>query len=155
MSDGDVYRACAAIVVLRPAGNSFEVLLLHKPRKRDAWQLPQGGIEKGESVEEAAARELKEEAGIDVRVRGKSTQVYQYDFPPSYRRFRPDNVCGQRIEFVFALSEPDLEVVVDQSEIDAFVWVKPRELPKYLKRKEYIQFVEELVKEGMTVLKPG
>ncbi|NOS68279.1 MAG: NUDIX domain-containing protein, partial [Candidatus Peribacteraceae bacterium] len=92
----------------------YQILLLHKPRKKDAWQLPQGGVEGDENVTEAALRELKEEAGLDgCRVLGVSERVYQYDFPESFRRFRPDNVKGQRIEYVFALAPKDAIVTVD------------------------------------------
>ncbi|MBU2259383.1 NUDIX domain-containing protein [Patescibacteria group bacterium] len=145
----DVYRACASIVVLKKEGDSFKVLLLHKPRKKDAWQLPQGGVDPGETHAQAAVRELKEEAGLDVAIAGKSKQIYQYDFPPSYRRFRPDDVCGQRLEFFFAKADPAQKVKVDQSEIDSFVWVTKEEISQYVKRKEYFELIEELVEEGI------
>ena len=121
---------------------------MHKPRKRDAWQLPQGGVENGETVEDAALRELQEEAGMSAQLLGKSTHVYQYEFPASYRRFRPDNVCGQRVEYVFALVESDQAVQVDNEEIDDYVWVRPEQLGQYVKRKEYVGFLEKLFNEG-------
>lgn len=152
MSQQDIYRACASVVVLRSVNDAVEVLLLHKPRKKDAWQLPQGGVEEGETTEEAALRELKEESGLDARVVGKSTRVYQYDFPESYRRFRPDNVCGQRIEYVFAVPEEGSEVQVDDDEINDFVWAKQGTIGKYIKRREYLQVVERLVSEGKKLI---
>ncbi|MDD5026493.1 MAG: NUDIX hydrolase [Candidatus Peribacteraceae bacterium] len=152
----DVYRSCASIAVLRPAEQcsptacmpTFEMLLLHKPRKNDAWQLPQGGREKGETIEQAAVRELQEEAGITATVLGKSEHVYQYQFPASYRRFRPDNVCGQRVEFIMALVDASTHVQVDNREIDAFVWVKPSELSQYLKRVEYRKIAQAVMEEA-------
>ena len=50
----DCYRQAASLLVLRPAATAkagYELLLLHKPRKRDVWQLPQGGKEEGETAE--------------------------------------------------------------------------------------------------------
>src|SRR5437016_1222367 len=101
----DVYRQAASILVLKPVEacipggectTIYQILLLHKPRKKDSWQLPQGGIEAGESVSDAALRELKEEASLEgCRILGTSERVYQYDFPASFRRFRPDNIRGQ------------------------------------------------------------
>jgi len=149
----DVYRACASLVVFRPSGADFQVLLLRKPRKKDSWQLPQGGVEKGESLEGAALRELREEAGIDAKIIGRSDTVYQYDFPPSYRRFRPDNVRGQRIQFVFATVPADARIQVDAQEIDAFVWVSPAELANYLHRQQYLEIVHSLVAEGAHLLR--
>jgi len=150
----DVYRACASLVVFRPSadGTSFEILLLHKPRKRDSWQLPQGGVEEGETVEMAALRELKEEAGMQARMIGGSATVYQYEYPQSYRRFRPDNVRGQRIEFIFATADRHAPLQVDNKEIDAFVWIAPADLTRYIHRKQYVETILRLVEEGRKLL---
>ena len=145
----DVYRNCASVAVFRPKDDGYEMLLVHKPRKRDAWQLPQGGCEKGESVEEAAIREVQEEAGLQPTIIDTSEHVYQYDFPASYRRFRPDNVCGQRVEYVFATADSDAKVTVDDNEIDRYAWVIPEQLPRYIKRKEYLELVENLYQDGV------
>lgn len=154
----EVYRPAASVLLLRPSrvcakdacGEIHQLLLLQKPRKRDSWQLPQGGVEGNETVEEAALRELKEEAGIGgVRILGKSGEVYQYDFPQSYRRFRPDNVRGQRIEYVFALAPSDCAVHVDGHEIVSHAWVDPAQLHLYLRRKEYLAFVRQLFADAV------
>lgn len=147
------------MVILRPSsvcsphgcGTIYHVLLLKKPRKRDAWQLPQGGVEAGETLEDAALRELREEAGISARVIGTSELAYQYDFPQSYRRFRPDDVCGQHISYVFALAGDD-PIKVDGAEIDSYVWVAPEDLSRYIKRKEYLGLVKALMAEGMGMM---
>ena len=154
MLEGDVYRRCASIVVFRSAedGNGYEFLLLHKPRKNDVWQLPQGGCEGEETVAEAAVRELREEAGVAADVLGRSTLEYKYDFPPSYRRFRPDNVCGQCVQFIFGRLREGQEVRVDRKEIDAHAWVRADDLHRYIKRKEYVDLVERLVAEGVRLL---
>lgn len=147
----EVYRSAASILLLRRTAKpgAYEVLLLRKPRKRDAWQLPQGGREEGETIEEAALRELSEEAGIvGVKVLGKSTEVYQYDFPASYRRFRPDYVKGQRIEFIVAFSESDVTVQVDNVEVTDYAWVTPEDLRRHLKRKAYLMIVQRVYKEA-------
>ncbi len=144
----EVYRYCASVVVFRGSPNGEQILLLKKPRRNDAWQLPQGGIESGESTAEAALRELQEEAGIAARLLGESEHVYQYDFPPSYRRFRPDHVRGQHIAFVFAEAPFDVQIAVDGKEINAFVWVKESDLPRYIKRKEYQKLIRALMAEG-------
>ena len=155
----EVYRSAASILVLRPVsvcapkgcGTVYQVLLLNKPRRRDSWQLPQGGIEGKESVVDAALRELNEEANLEkVKILKKSTSVYQYDFPASYRRVRPDHVCGQRIEYVLALAPSDCAVRVDDHEIVGHVWVFPEEISRYVKRKEYRDFVKKLVREAVS-----
>lgn len=150
----DMYRAAASLLVLRsaPAGG-YDLLLLHKPRKRDAWQLPQGGAEEGETAEQCAVRELREEAGItDITVLGTSNLVYKYDFPASYRRFRPDHICGQRIEFVFGICPPDTVVTVDNVEVDAYQWISTEKVGSVLKRKEYLELVRSLIAEACGML---
>ena len=148
----DVYRHAASILVLRPVQGGHQILLLHKPRKKDSWQLPQGGMEAGEDVTQAALRELNEEASLSgCTVLGVSKTVYQYDFPSSYRRFRPDNVKGQHISFVFALAPQDSRVVVDGKEVDGYVWVDLAQLPQYVKRKQYLELVGGLVEEAMGI----
>lgn len=154
----DCYREAASILLLRPDADGswegLEVFLIHKPRKKDAWQLPQGGKEEGESHEECAVRELREEAGIEgVRVLGTSDKVYQYDFPQSYRRFRPDNICGQRIVYVVGAVGRDVPVALDGVEVDDFVWVTPDKIPSYVKRKEYLTLIRQLLAEAKDLLR--
>jgi len=144
----EVYRQCASVVVFRRGATGMEVLLLRKPRKNDTWQLPQGGVEAGESTEQAALRELKEEAGITARLLGKSERIYQYDYPPSYRRFRPDHVKGQQIRFVFAEAETNVQIAVDGKEINDFIWVTEADLTRYIKRREYREIIRSLIGEG-------
>lgn len=155
----DVYRRAASVVLLRPSsvcspggcGIVYEVLLLHKPRKRDAWQLPQGGVEEGETIEQAAHRELKEETGISgITLLGESEHCYQYDFPASYRRYRPDNVCGQSIAYIFALAPERTDIHVDGKEVDSHVWVMAEHLGKYIRRKKYLDVVKDLVAEALS-----
>lgn len=160
-SQHDVYRICASVVLLRRketgvegVPTAYEVLLLRKPRKRDAWQLPQGGAEAGETVEQAALRELHEEAGIHARVIGRSAKVYQYEFPASYRRFRPDNVRGQRISFVFVTQDGSEPVQVDNKEITAHAWVSLEHVASYLKRKRYMSLVHALLIEALHAIDP-
>jgi len=149
---GDKYRQCASVVLLRPVQGKYQMLLVHKPRKKDAWQIPQGGVEEGENTEEAAIRELSEETGVQAKIIGSSKQHYQYNFPNSYRRFRPDNICGQCVHFVFAKANSDVKVKVDEKEINAYAWVFPEQIPKYIKRREYRNIVEKLMEECSRLL---
>lgn len=156
----DVYRQAASLLLLRPATGPggiaaypYELLLLHKPRKRDAWQLPQGGIEAGETVAQAALRELHEEAGISgATLLRESAEVYQYDFPTTYRRFRPDHVCGQCIRFAIAMAPADTTVTLDVREVDQYVWVTPDQVRQYIRRPPYLELVHRIIGESRALL---
>ena len=54
------------------------VLLVHRPRYDD-WSFPKGKLDPGETIEEAALREVKEETGLDCRlIRKLATLLYAY-----------------------------------------------------------------------------
>jgi len=58
-------RVRVAVALLNSEGL---LLVRHKKRDRSYWLLPSGGLEFGESMREAGARELREETGLDVDV---------------------------------------------------------------------------------------
>ncbi len=148
------YRQAVAALVLRPSSvcapdgckDLESILLVHKPRRNDAWQLPQGGIEEGETPEQAALRELKEEARLSYdTVAHSSPCQYSYDFPPEFvRRHHPVNV-GQKLCFVVIRASKDAKVTVDEHEVDAYVWVLPEQLPQYIKREAYLTVIRDVL----------
>ncbi|MFL2781752.1 MAG: RNA pyrophosphohydrolase [Rhodospirillales bacterium] len=74
------YRPCAGVVLFNHKGEVFVGRRIdgHK----DAWQLPQGGIEQDEEPKNAAIRELKEEIGTsNVIIIGEITEWLYYDIP--------------------------------------------------------------------------
>lgn len=73
------YRPCVGIVLLNEEKKVFVGERLDNP---GSWQMPQGGIDEGETVEEAAIRELREETGTDSAVILRVSQTkYTYDLP--------------------------------------------------------------------------
>ncbi|QBY01933.1 RNA pyrophosphohydrolase [Rhodophyticola sp. CCM32] len=76
------YRPCVGVVLLNADG------LVFAGQRADmatpAWQMPQGGVDKGEKPETAAYRELLEETGVDaghVTLIGQTADWLYYDLP--------------------------------------------------------------------------
>ena len=79
------YRSCVGIMVLNSAGHAFIGRRLGGPEHADAthqWQMPQGGVDRGEDTYKAALRELYEETSIrSVEKLGEITEWLIYDIP--------------------------------------------------------------------------
>ena len=79
------YRPCVGVMVLNRAGLAFIGRRIEGPEHIDAthgWQMPQGGIDKGEEAWPAALRELREETNIrSVERIGEIADWLTYDIP--------------------------------------------------------------------------
>lgn len=76
------YRPCAGVMLRNAQGDVF--VGQRKDNAVAAWQMPQGGVEKGEEVREAALRELEEETGVSrdlVTVVAQTAGWVPYDLP--------------------------------------------------------------------------
>ncbi len=76
------YRQGVGIMLINQAGLVFVAQRLDMAEK--AWQMPQGGIEAGESPAQAAMRELAEEIGTAAaEIIAETAGWYDYDLPPA------------------------------------------------------------------------
>src|SRR5437868_14511146 len=55
----------AGAIILRDIGGSLKIALAQHRRSTKTWALPKGHVEEGESLEQAALREIHEETGLD------------------------------------------------------------------------------------------
>ncbi len=120
------YRSVAAIVLEREG----KWLLVRKPRKDHAWQFPQGGVDEGETLSEAAKRELREECGDSLKIKLLPEQIaeYKYDFPSEFLRYHGEFV-GASVVF-FGAEWISGEPIVDGAEIIESRWCKRDEIQK-------------------------
>ncbi len=115
------FRAGIVAVVRRADG---KVLAFERTDYSGEWQLPQGGIERGESPEQAAWRELEEETGLGsthVRLVDEYDGWTVYVWPPEMRR-------GARLGqahrwFFFEPLRADVEPTPDGDEFSDWTWM--------------------------------
>ena len=140
-------------MLLNPRREVFVAQRLDMPS--EAWQMPQGGIDKGETPRQAALRELKEEIGTDkARIRAESRDWLTYDLPAAlaaqlwHGRFR-----GQAQKWFlldFTGRDSDIDIATAKPEFSRWQWVPaPRviELIVPFKRALYEQVLEEFAAE--------
>ena len=73
------YRHSVGICLFNTQGF---VLIAERRDRRGAWQMPQGGVQKGEEPAAAVLREMKEEIGTDnARIIAKAPEILRYEFP--------------------------------------------------------------------------
>lgn len=151
MIDADGFRPNVGIIVANPAG---EVLWAKRVRQQ-AWQFPQGGIQFGETPEQAMIRELHEELGLaaaDVQMVGCTSGWLSYRLPRQFVRRGRGRVCiGQRQKwFLLRLVAPECRVrfdATDQPEFDGWRWVDwwhPLDEVVEFKREVYRRALHEL-----------
>jgi 8-oxo-dGTP diphosphatase len=71
-------RAAGGAVLRAREGGGVELCLVHRPRYDD-WSLPKGKLDRGESFEQAAVREVLEETGLRCRLRQELPEVRYTD----------------------------------------------------------------------------
>ncbi len=131
MLDREGYRPNVGIVLL----NGHNEVFWGKRVGQHSWQFPQGGIQYGESPEQAMFRELHEEVGLlpeHVQIVGRTRDWLRYEVPEAFLRrqnaSRPHRTAyrGQKqIWFLLRLTGLDSDIHLrasDHPEFDAWRW---------------------------------
>lgn len=128
----------AGAVCWRLRKGQVEVLLIHRPRYRD-WSFPKGKLDDGETVPEAAVREVREEVGLRIKLGIPLAQIYY-----------PVSSGIKRVHYWAARAEKD-EPKADGKEVDRTKWVSPEEAERLLTNpsdKEPLQALVQAHEQG-------
>ena len=126
MLDRDGFRPNVGIVLLNQKNQVF----WGKRIRTHSWQFPQGGIDRGETPEQAMIRELHEEVGLHpehVSIVARTRDWLRYEVPDRYiRRDARGHYKGQKqIWFLLKLTGHDWDLnlrATDHPEFDAWRW---------------------------------
>ncbi len=120
MVDADGFRPNVGIVI---TNRCAQVLWARRVGGHNAWQFPQGGINDGESPDEALYRELYEEVGLvpaDVRILGRTKGWLRYRLPRRLRRHNSSpGFVGQKQKWFL------LEMLASDESVDMALGPKP------------------------------
>jgi putative (di)nucleoside polyphosphate hydrolase len=135
------YRPCVGVMLLNAQGLAFVGRRTVRKGASEGeglwWQMPQGGMDEGETAEQAAGRELWEETGIrSARFVAHTQDWLFYDLPPELvgvawqGRYRGQKQMWFAARFEGEEAEVDLKPRADhKAEFDAWRWVPVAELP--------------------------
>jgi putative (di)nucleoside polyphosphate hydrolase len=121
------YRKNVGMIIVNAKGHIFAGKRLDN--NTDHWQMPQGGIDEGETPETAAFRELAEETGIHrskVHILGSTAGWLSYDIPVSLiTKLWNGQYRGQKqkwFAFEFLGKDADINIVTEEPEFSEWAW---------------------------------
>ena len=153
MIDSDGFRPNVGIIL----ANSQGQVLWARRIGQNSWQFPQGGINEGETPEQAMFREVEEEMGItanDIEVIAVTRGCLRYKLPRRMIRYNSLPVCiGQKQKWYLLKLKSSDEVIdisaTDAPEFDGWRWVS-----YWYPLGQVISFKREVYRKAMKELSP-
>ena len=125
------YRPCVGIFLLNNDGLVFAGRRIDN--RAEAWQMPQGGIDAGESPLQACMREMHEEIGTNTAdLVSQHDEWLYYDIPlPLADRLWQGRYRGQKQKWMalrFTGDDSDINIATEEPEFCEWKWLSPHDL---------------------------
>ncbi len=143
-------RIGVGIIVLNNQNQVF--VGKRKDNPGDKWQMPQGGVDKGESYINAMKRELFEETSIiNIKILKEVDRIYEYELPDNLvgiiwkGKFR-----GQKQKWFitkFLGNDSEINLNTKYQEFVDWKWIEPKLLPEVIvnfKKNLYLNLLKEI-----------
>lgn len=143
------YRPCVGMMLINSQNQVFAARRIDN--RAEAWQMPQGGIDEGESVEAACFREMEEEIGTrNARILATHPDWLDYDIPETLAgKLWSGRYRGQTQKWValrFEGDDTDINIQTEEPEFCDWRWIDPGQLSALavpFKRSVYNAVLEE------------
>jgi putative (di)nucleoside polyphosphate hydrolase len=127
------YRKCVGVMLINKDGHVFVGQRIDNDTA--AWQMPQGGVDKGEAPRDAALRELWEETGVNphlVTIEAESHDWLPYDLPHDIvPRIWKGRYRGQEQKWFlmrFNGNDDQVNIATEHAEFSEWRWLPASEL---------------------------
>ena len=124
-------KSCGGIIFYKTRQNTK--ILLVKNNNGRYWSFPKGHIEDGETEQETAIREIKEETGLDVTLVSDFREISEYC---------PFGKIRKRVVFFLARAFTD-NVKIQEEEIDSYIWVDLQQARKLCSYDNDLRIIEK------------
>ena len=146
------YRPCVGIMLINR--DNLVLVAQRIDQVAEAWQMPQGGVDEGETPRQAALRELKEEVGTDrAKIIAETEEWVHYDLPQDLSdkvwngRFRGQTQKWFAMRFLG--NDSDINLATARPEFIEWKWLDVAQLPDVIvdfKKNVYKKLVTEINK---------
>ena len=143
-------RTGVGIIVLNNENKVF--VAKRKDNPVNKWQMPQGGVDKGEDYFTAMKRELFEETSIkNIKILKEIDEIFEYELP-NYLigKIWKGKFRGQKQKWFitkFVGEESEINLKTNNQEFIDWKWILPNDLPSVIvdfKKELYIKLLEKI-----------